>query len=489
MGSEFNRLSPCPLPSLSGACSRRFRRVLVVLGVLTAVVCADDTRTISIDCVFCGPGQPYPHHCPHLRNQLPPPPPPPPNPLPNLVSQALQMHGRLRTIQGVSLPDLGSADSIEQLWAALAELFDGVQQETDRCRREVADFERGVDSAQRESDRLVTRAAELGAQIEQLKQQITANEAAYRQEQQDMTATRQELDRLRQGQADLHEAIRQMRNQVFPRLQEALRRGWIRPPSSYRDVPAPLPVVTTSTYGAGLSSGPGPALAGDVASAKVGPAYAGDVASALPAGPDRRGAGGPITETSVQRQLAELEVAGDRLREAAAQRAQAYRTLQSANVNRDLRAMDVHLLQYQHGKSVATLATGKRELDRLQLKAAQLAARLDEERQKVIPVWIEWGVFRVLAKEIEEVTTEATGRGVSQILANRYRRIAATAAQLGSDTLGVLQRFPQAMADRGESLDDLQRDLDEAKLKFGLNFISAYTGIPSWVLPYLKKEN
>jgi hypothetical protein len=129
-----------------------------------------------------------------------------------------------------------------------------VQLEISRCQRDRDSFYQDSTAAQREWIRSVNRAAEIQEQIAQLNQQIPQNELDFQREQATVSSTDREIVHLQTDIAELDKAIFQIRNRVFQRLQEAMQRGWILPPSNYREVPSPLPVITTPTDSPAFSS-------------------------------------------------------------------------------------------------------------------------------------------------------------------------------------------------------------------------------------------
>ena len=461
--------------------------LLVIVSLLACVGNAfAQERTIGADpCSLCGSTQ-YPHNVPYRNSNgnaaTPLPPPPPPNPMPKLIDEAVRVRLNLLRTSGIDLPEIGEPADLEHLDAVLGEMvsranvtIDNLQQDIKKLLdRQVADVN--------EITRLHNLANDLQQKLGRLTQQIERNAKDLGAREQEKAQLKEKLRQIEIVTANIRAETHRTLNRVFNRLDEAEKRGWILPPSAYRELPSPLPVTTFATAGRDSVSTPLTARAGDLAKA-IQPKSNG---SNLREHASFTGSAGG--EASIREKLQKLDSLQDQLRKAVANRNSQYRAVEKWRAERGKEAAKVSLLQSQRVELEEKIAIGKRRLANVQERVASLAKRLTGEQAKGMYDLVEWGIGNVLDKRTEKLMQEAYSNGMDTALLFKFRDAVTAAAQLGSDTLGVVERVPKAMTENGESMEELQRDLAEAKQKFGLSLISTYTDIPGPLLPYLMKE-
>lgn len=454
------------------------RALLLALACFVLTADLRGEHDLSVDCVFCGPGQPIPHHCPHLQGvsggggePLPPP------PLTRYIDQAVRARMGLLAAGATDLPDLGEPGDLEALDAALAGWVAGAQASLDRLQRGIRSSLDSQVWAAQESARLHNLGIDLQGRLPRLRRQLELDAAG-------LGTCQEETARLQAETRDAGGASRKIRfetrrtlDRTFRRMAEAERRGWILPPSAYRRPPSPLPVTEYD-----------PQPPRGLAQARP-VARAGGLAQARAPGEPVPGPASPFAgEASLDEKLRLLESLEEPLRRASANLDGAFRGAVAWNAERDREASRLQDLQLEHVALEKEVAEGRRRLAEERDRAAGASRRLADARRKALCDWIEWGIGTVLDKRAEKLMEEAMENGVNLPLLLKIRDVNTAAVQLGSDTLSVIERFPESMAGNGESMAALQRELDGAKQRFGLAFLSASTDIPAPLLPYLTKE-
>jgi hypothetical protein len=450
------------------------------LALLTSgsVIWAAADLTLTIDCAFCGPGQPFPHECPKASSAAAAL--STAEAFSNLVGTARKEARRLHAISGMSIPELGEVGSLAQLDTALTNLIAETEAEIARCERETADFLRKSTTAGAEITRLDQLAGQLAEEIEHARSAVIAAESNIAAEIRAATAARDETAALQKSINQIRSEIRQVRNRLFPRLHQAAHVGWILPPSSYRPLPTPLP-PTARLAGYAVD---------DVSPARS-PESGRMTSGQLDATPVSL-AGAPLLElpgrSDVQARLEQLPALWERARAAAARRDDAIRSLDQQRSQTDAQSARLSVLEPQRTAAATQLAVARRNITLARQMNAEYSARLSAARATAVHAWIEWGIFDLLEKKAAGLLAHADARATEATFLDAWRDVAATAVQLGSDPLGVIAKFPTAVTTRGETLDDLRRALADVREKFGVGFAASISDLPPTALPYITKD-
>ena len=438
--------------------------------------------TLTVDCPVCGPGQALPHDCPRATNTalalLPP------DPLSGLAEELRMHYRRLGTVEGVSLPPWVEPHSLDELNALLARLLAAGRTEADRLEREQAALRHEAADATQEAQRLAARLKQLSAQITDARQAFAAAGREISAAQQAAVTAREQFVALQKPAAALREQIRATRNRLFPRLQQASQRGWILPPSSYRVVPASLPLKTREVTRDGAddrlragtlrptapSSADSPRTVGESVSSR---------ANSLPRFDPRS------SESDLRARLNEFAALYYRAYTAAAQRADAAQAGSAARADSAASATSVAALEREHAAIAPQLDAQQRRLARLQQVADDERARASGASQRVLTAWVEAGIYQYLDREAESVLTSLLAQGPDATRLQSLRAVAATAAQLSAEPNGVIARLPAELATRGQSLDPVRRELAALRASLGVTFDAPSPDFPSALRPFL----
>ncbi len=443
--------------------------VWFLIAVAFATAASAPSIKVTVDCPLCGPGQPFPHDCPRA-DELPSN-SAVPDPLPALLETARASHRRLASISGLALVPLGEPRSLGELDARLTALLA-------TTRTTLAKMEREQAVANTEAQRLAARVADLRAQSSQATGELAAAEREIPLEQAKAVASRNDFFAAQKSGTALREQIRQARNRLFPRLHLAAHRGWILPPSSYREVPGPLAVLSSGYTIPGLLV-PRPSrnetlarLGGEI----VLEAHVKDSRILSPAQPDAReleqNLRTKLNEFAAlyYRAYAAFSVPADVSPAVVAEQAAAVTKLES-----DLAALAVRRSERQR-----VLAAAVRQ-------AATERARAVEARRLNAHSWIEASIYRFLDRRIEAMLSEIAASASDAARLATLREWAATAAQLGSDPAGVIARLPSTLAARGELLAELRREVAALRGELGLTIEFSAVDYPSWLSVYLSE--
>ena len=451
-------------------------------GAQTATVATPPGITLTVDCPVCGPGQSFPHDCPRASSTalaLAPP-----NPLPGLVEEARTHHRRLGAIEGVALPPFAEPRSLDELDATLTKLLAIVRGSVERLEREQAALLHDAADASAEAQRQAARLKQLTGQIAAAREAFAAAGREISAAQQAAVTAREQFVALQKTGTALREQIRATRNRLFPRLQQASQRGWILPPSSYRDVPAPLPLKTRDVA---LGS------ADDrIAAEALRPTLPSSTDSPRAADRPPSNRANPIarfdprhSESGVRTKLNEFAALYYRAYTAAAQRADAAHAGSAARDDGAASAGKLTALEREHAAIAPQLEAQQRRLAQAQQIAIEERSRLSGARQRALVAWIEAGIYEYLDRQAEAALTSLLARGPDTARLQSLRTVAVTAAQLSSDSSSVIARFPAELAARGESLDPVRRDLATLRTTLGFTFDAAAPDFPSALRSYL----
>ncbi len=468
----------------------RFTTLCWLIGLLALGAASRATNTpgitLIIDCPACGPGQSIPHQCPR---GAPPPVPATPDPLPPLLESARSLHRRFNAIDGFSLPPLAAPASLPGLAQTLAVQLAAARAEVARIEREQTVLTHGVVAATAEAKRLATHLTELTAAVAQVKDQLTALPAETAEAQRRAIAAREEFLAWQKTHATWREQIRQARNRLFPRLQLAATRGWLLPPSSYRELPAPLPVQMRE-----LPRDRADAAADLVPQARYrSSARVEESPAALPRSAPNFTNEGPrlaVTagETDVRTKLNEFEAVHYRAYAAAALRADA--TQAGIAARHDTAALTARIASIE--SDLARLQSQRDEHTRRLAHAQQVAAtelaRLHDMRQRALTAWIECGIYRVLVLQAETALTHLLARNPDPSGLRALRTVAETTAQLGARPAGLIARRPPESTARRDTLAAIRRELAALRAAPELTVKLDRADLPAALQPYWPED-
>lgn len=427
---------------------------------------------LTVDCAFCGPGQTFPHDCPRDPARMLST--PDSASVSSFVEEARKLQELLSRLNGFEVPALGQPATLADLEATLKTLIAATETGIARLEREQAELEAAASRDSAATDVVVRQVERLRADISMARTDLDRTEAALLHKRQAATARRDALQRTQKASNDLREQIRQTRNRLFPRLEQAERHGWILPPSSYRELPVALPI---STRRIDRSIPDAPRESADDASLRR-------VRQSLPlvSEPERilpsRGllpgveAGGRHGVRGLLYRLAALQGSAAA---AVSARDNAVRADGAARGNRDAPRTALAALEPEYLRLRQRISAREKEAAPLDKYLNETGARLENLRSDVVFTWIESGIFQALDRQGSLVGAELTERGVNPERIRRLREVAATAAQLGSELQGTVARFPALLASWGESLPSVRQDLAATRTQLGLEFIEELT--------------
>ncbi len=434
---------------------------------------------LTVDCERCGRGQPFPHECPHGATA---PALAAPDPLPALLESVRALHRRFSALENFTLPPLGEPRSLPELDRTLTTLLAAARAAVTRAEREQADLTRGVASATAEAQRLAARVTDLTAASARARDQLAALPPQINAAQAAAVAARDEYLSLQKTQTALREQMRQARNRLFPRLNQAAQRGWILPPSAYRELPSPLPPKSTGTGPDSLPAGPPLELPPHHGSG--GPAFAIVPAAGFSNSPGGRSLDASAAETGIRTKLNELAAVHYHAAAAVAVRTEAQRAGTAAQDATADHTRQLAALEPAHAALTAQLSEREAQLAQAQQVAATERARTRDARLRALAAWIETGVNRFLDQQVEAALTPLLAQGPDAVRLRALRQLAATTAELGADAETALARLPAALAARGETLAGIQRELHALRTAPGLAFTSSRTDLPAALQPY-----
>lgn len=424
---------------------------------------------VTADCPLCGPGQPFPHDCPRA-DELPAN-PAAPDPLTALLETARGHHRRLASIAGLALAPLGPPRSMRELDAQLTALLA-------TTRTTLAKIEREQAVAHAEAQRITARVADLRAQIAQATDELAAVEREIPLEQAKAVASRNEFLAAQKSATALREQIRQARNRLFPRLHLAAHRGWILPPSSYREVPGPLAALSPAY--------PIPGLLVSFSSRNETLARLGEGIALEAPLKDQRLFG--LTKTDSRELEQNLRT---KLNEFAALYYRAYAVF---TVPSDVspavaaeQAAAVAKLESDLAPMAVRRSEGQRALAAAVRQAVTERARADEIHRLTAHSWIEASIYRFLDRRIEAVMSDLVASASDAARLASLGEWAAIAAQLGSEPAGVLARLPSILAARRELFAELRREVATRRTEPGIAIDSGASTFPVALRIYLSE--
>ncbi len=461
------------------------RPILWLAGILfvtpAAAAANSPAIVLTVDCPACGRGQPIPHDCPRGAAA---PVLAAPDPLPALLESTRALHRRFSTLENFALPELGAPRSLAELDRTLTSLLTAARAAVARAEREQEGLLRGVASAAAEAQRLATRVAELTAASAHARDQLTALPPQINAAHSAAVAARDEFLAWQKTNAALREQIRQARNRLFPRLHQAAQRGWILPPSSYREFPSPLPPKSVGSSPDRLSIAqqlfPEQRYSLDL----NGPAQRIATPTGVSISSGRHSFDTGAAEAEIRTKLNELSAVHYNAYAAVATRAEAQGAGSAAQDNTAALSTKLATLEPAHAALAVQLIERASRLAETRQVAATEIARAREQRQRTLATWIETGVYRFLDRQAEVALAPLLVPGATAAHLRAFRLIAETAAQLGAAPDATLARLPAALAARGETLTDIQRELSALRTAPELTFTATRADLPAALQAY-----
>jgi chromosome segregation ATPase len=450
-------------------------RILSLLLAITAIGVMPSGAATTLTCSSCGLEGHSAINCPLRRSReaLAPG-----ETLSDIIARARREHARLRSIRGLSVPALGTMTTQAELESELRILIEATQSEITRCERDAADYQQRGLSAGAESAALSRLVDELVANIAQTRTHVAETETLTAAEIRAASATRDEILQLQETLNAIRQEIRNVRNRLFPRLHQAARAGWIHPPSSYRSMPRALePKRQREDNASGAAKVD--TLAADRSTATI--------ERINSTAPDRAVRIGSDPDPDLQLLLERLSALGEKARTAAARRDEAIRSLERHLTEKDQQSARLSALQPERVTVTNHLTAARRNLTIARQTHEEYTARLATTRGAAVHSWIEWGLFQLQEKKAAALLAGAGNKPGESSFLEAWRDVAEVSVQLGSDPLDVIATFPAKAAARGESLDELRRDLAGGREKFRLSFLTTDVSLPATALPYVVK--
>ena len=450
-------------------------RILSLLLAITAIGAAPSDAATTLSCASCGLEGHTASICPLRRSREAFA---PGETLSDIIARARREHTRLRSIRGLSVPALGTMTTLAELESELRILIEATQSEITRCERDAADYQQRGLNAGAESAALSRLVDELVAEIAQTRTHVTETETLTAAEIRAAAATRDGILQLQETLNSIRQEIRNVRNRLFPRLQQAAKSGWIHPPSSYRSMPRALEPKRQHEDNAAGTSKIDP-LAADRSKASIDRVDSSSPNRAVRIGSD------PVPD--LQLLLERLSALGEKARSAAARRDEAIRSLERQLSEKDQQSARLSALQPERVNVTNHLTAARRNLTIARQTHEEYTARLATTRGTVVHAWIEWGLFQLQEKKAAALLAGAENKPGRPSFLEAWRDVAEVSVQLGSDPLDVIAAFPAKAAARGESLDELRRDLAGGREKFRLSLLTTDVGFPATAQPYVAK--
>lgn len=459
------------------------RPLLWLAGLLVGALGADAADapaiTLTVDCPACGPGQALPHDCPRGATA---PSLAAPDPLPGLLASTRELHRRFTALENFTLPALGEPRSLAELDRTLTTLLAAARTAVARTEREQADLARGAEAATAEAQRLATRVTNLTSAMARARNQLSALPPQINAAHAAAVAARDEFLAWQKAHTALREQIRQARNRLFPRLHHAVQRGWILPPSAYRELPSPLAPKSARAASERTSALSQLAPEQPVDRRGTTPRIAGPAPLLLPTG--GRSLDAHVVETDIRAKLNELAAVHYHAYAAAAVRAEAQRAGTAAQDATAVHTRQLAALEPAHDFLVAQLTAREAQLRQTQHVAATELTRSRDSRQRALTAWIETGVYRFLDQQADAALTPLLARGPDAAQLRALRLLAETTAQLGAAPEATLARLPATLAARGETLAGIQRELTALRALPELAFTASRADLPAVLQPY-----
>lgn len=451
----------------------------LLVGALVAGAANAPAITLTVDCPACGPGQALPHDCPRGATA---PSLAAPDPLPGLLASTRELHRRFAALENFALPALDEPRSLAELDRTLTTLLAAARTAVTRAEREHTDLTRGVEAATAEAQRLAARVTDLTAAMARARNQLSALPPQINAAHATAVAARAEFLTWQKTHAALREQIRQARNRLFPRLHHAAQRGWILPPSSYRELPSPLPPKWIGASADRLSAEVllDPPL-------RYGPGGSADrilPPTSLPKSLGGRSSDADIAEADIRTKLNELAAVHYHAYAAVAVRAEAQRAGTAAQDATTLHTRQLAALEPAHDFLAAQLTEREAQLRQTQHVAATELARLRDARQRALTAWLETGVYRVLDQQADAALGPLLAREPDAAHLRALRLLAETTAQLGAAPDATLARLPATLAARGETLAGIQRELIALRAMPELAFAATRADLPATLQAY-----
>jgi predicted nucleic acid-binding Zn-ribbon protein len=421
---------------------------------------------------------------------------PPPDPLPGLAAQYHSVRGWFRADVFPDAPAVTEPSDLPELYRALVTLDNFANDKLTSLRDRKGELDRRYRELQEQirdnndlSDSLRGEASTLESHIER-----------YGRETQDADDKLKEQNSLIEQVEGVTKRLKDeaaaTKDEMFRTLADALSRGRVLPPSNYRRLPEPPePVYRGSSATAAATAPPLAALPPPMAALPAPmAALAPPVAAAVPAATAQ-----PLRRTQVSEQQVRAEI--DRIlgtmpsiNEATNEVMVAARRVRSLEQTASASEDDMRQLRERVESLNSASEEAASALSSAKAKLSDAIDTLQSAREKLPAQCFETAVMKYYSRQVKDFIkgnvpeVEDVSPAVNTDVLGRFAKVMSHVVELGTDTLKVIERAPDAIAGNIEDPAKLQSELDDVVNRFNVNIFSDMTRVPKPLVKYFQKR-
>lgn len=431
--------------------------------------------------------------------------PEPPNPLPGLTNQYRSVRAWFRADVFPDAPAIVEPTNLSELFRALAYLKDFADGRLRTLRNRRSELEDRYRSLLSQISNNTDAGNALQLETAAVENDLARSQRETREAEEKLAAQSSLLNQLTEVSRQVSESVAATKNEMFANLYDAARQGKLLSPANYRPLPKPLSPVYGQGSPQALPTAVTPMLAQPLFPAALAPAQA---LRAVPIiVPLRAQAirGTPVTEGDVQNKLNQINNTLPLIN-------------QAADALNDIHGR-VKTIEQSANASETFVQQTRARLESLRSESSNAASALSATRAKLVdaneayqrqrekfPVQcLEYAVIKYYEKKVKELVVNNFAN-VKELLGKddpylkdissrvdvknlgRFAKVMSHVVELGSDTLKVIDRAPDALADTVEDPAALQAALDEAVERFKLNLFTDLSGLPKPIAKYFQKR-
>lgn len=418
---------------------------------------------------------------PLLTFTVEPPDRPPAATLAPAVAEARKILGQFAAA-GLHLAPIPEPRSPSEFAATLAALLADTRAQLAQLEREQSAADQAATAATAEVSAIAAQADALAQRQAGAAREFATLRPKVIETQQQAIRTREQFLAAQKHGVEIRERIRQARNRLFPKLNAALERGWVLPPSRYRELPAApsLKLAAVDTRGSVALGPPEPRLRG-----RTGAMAPTTLVAAPPPPPAAAAfAGADDVAQRIRTQLHDLAALVDRAAALSTRRAAA--AGRSAQTRAAAAAQSTRLgrLEGEAAATAAQRAELQRLLDHARDVAAQEARQLAEAHRRNLGSLVEAATYRWLDRRAEQVFTTLLHAPPRPEDIATLRDVAEVASRLGADAPRALG----ALASRPDAVPEIRRETAALRTELAIAPAAAEAADAAALRPFLEES-
>ncbi|MEO8435853.1 MAG: hypothetical protein ABI596_13215 [Pyrinomonadaceae bacterium] len=422
--------------------------------------------------------------------------PEPPNPLPGLANQYRSVREWFRADVFPDAPALVEPTNLSELLGALVYLKDFADGRLRNLRYRTSALEERYRNLQAQIASNGDIGNSLQLETAAVETDLQRSQRETREAEEQLASQNSFLNQITEITKQISADVAATKDDMFAALFDGARRGLLLSPGNYRPLPKPLSPVYSQSGEPPQAAPVVPTLVQPMFA--VAPSTAPEAIRAVPifvplqAQAIRRT---PVSEAEVQEKLNQINSSLPLINQAYGSLNQASRRVKDLEQSASASETFVHQARERLESLRSENVSATSALSSVRGKVNDATAAVQRQREKFPVQCLEYAVVKYYShkvkdligktfQDVKEVSTAVDTRNLGV-----FMKVMSHVVELGSDTLKVIERAPNALADNVEDPAELQAALDDAVSRFKLNLFTDLSGLPKPIAKYFQKSS